>query len=98
MAKQMGSITNLQMQVDELKEKLGISDMDAQDLGTVANIERESLGKTEFTRLDVEAEYALLATKYASLTNYTRTELKRLMATTSPDNLLQRLLEELSVS
>jgi capsular exopolysaccharide synthesis family protein len=97
MNKQMTEITNLQQQVDRLKEELGITDVEAQ-LGSVTpTLEPETLRRLDAVRIEAMAEYEKQSTTYRELTNYTRAELKRTMATVVADVLLHRLMEEVSV-
>jgi succinoglycan biosynthesis transport protein ExoP len=91
-------ITNLQQDVDILKEKLGITDIDAQ-YGNVATptLEPETLRKLEAARIEAQAGYTLMAKTFEEVTNYSRAELKRAISTIERDSLLGGLLEQSSV-
>lgn len=98
LASQNRVIAGLQQEVDELKEKHNISDIDIQQGYSVATLESTIVQKHDFVRIEAVAEYEKLNTTYNQLTNYTRTELKRAILTVMPnDNLLANLLQQLSV-
>jgi polysaccharide biosynthesis transport protein len=96
MAKHTAAITNLQREVDDLKEKLGISDVEAQTGAPSQVLEPETLRKLEAQRIEAAAVYALLEKTYTSLTNCSRAEQKRVAITVTSDTFLQRLLEDLA--
>ncbi len=93
---QTASIAKVQNEVDVLKAKLGISDIEIQQGYTLATVESEALRKQDAVRIEAKAEYEKLNTTYAQLTNYTRVELKRSMLTVVQDTLLANLLQQLS--
>jgi len=97
MAKHNAAINTLQKEVDELKQQFGITDVEAQQGMVSPTLEPETLRKLEAERIQRQAEFKERETTYRQLTNYNSAQLKRTMATVSPDNLLQRQLEELSV-
>src|SRR5213592_3672377 len=88
MAKHDEAITNLQREVDDLKQRYGISDVEAQQGVTAMTLEPETLRKLEAERIEHQADYKQRETTYRQLTNYSPAELKRTMATVSPDSLL----------
>ena len=96
MTNQMTAITNLQREVDDEKERLGITDIEAQQGFATPTMEPETLRKYDTARIEAAVEYARQKETYEQLTNYNRTELKRTMATVTQDLLLQRFLEDLS--
>jgi succinoglycan biosynthesis transport protein ExoP len=96
MAKHTAAITNLQREVDDLKESLGISDVEAQMGAPSQTLEPETLRKLEGQRIEAAAVYALLEKTYTSLTNCSRAEQKRVAITVTSDLILQRLLEQLA--
>ncbi len=96
LASQTAAISNLQTEVDMLKEKLGISDVEVQQGYAVSSFESEALRKQEAVRIEAQAEYEKLKSTYNQLTNYTRVEIKRAMLTISPDPALAALLGLLS--
>jgi capsular exopolysaccharide synthesis family protein len=98
MTNQMAEIKRLQKEVDDEKEKLGITDIEQQTGVVSPTLEPETLRKLEAARIELDAEYARQEKTYEQLTNYSRTELKSTMATVTVDPLLQRLLEELSLN
>jgi capsular exopolysaccharide synthesis family protein len=91
------AITNLQHEVDILKTKLGITDIEAQQGGSMPAIEPETLRKLEGTRIEAAADFARMESTYTSLTNCSATELRRAMANAVQDPLLMRVLEDYSV-
>jgi len=96
LTKQNASIASLQMEVDTLKEELGITDVEALPGLITSTLESETLRKQEYERIEAKGDYEKQKTTYDQLTNCTRVELKRSMYTISPDPLLARWLEELS--
>ena len=97
MAKQIDSVSNLQAEVDGLKTTLGITDIEAQQGGISPTLEPETLRKMEAARIEASAEYARQQTMFSILTNYSKAELKRAIATATQDTLIQRLLEDHSL-
>ena len=97
MAKHTANVTNLQFEVDELKIKLGITDVEAALGGISPTLEPETLRKLEAERISAEGEYARMVTTYSALTNATRPELKRAIVNVITDSLFSRMLEELSM-
>jgi succinoglycan biosynthesis transport protein ExoP len=91
-------ILALEKELDELKEKLGITDVESLPGIMSPTIEPEILRREESERIGVKSEYAKLETTYQELTNLnTRTELKSAMLTINPDTLLATMLQDLSV-
>lgn len=81
-----------QKEVNDLKEKLGISDIEGPHLLTYApTMEPETLRRMEAQRVDAQVEYQKINTLYSHLTNLSRVELKKALATASPDQLLTDL-------
>jgi capsular exopolysaccharide synthesis family protein len=97
MAKHTANVTNLQFEVDELKIKLGITDVEAAQGGISPTLEPETLRKLEAERISAEGEYARMVTTFSALTNATRPELKRAIVNVITDSLFSRMLEELSM-
>jgi capsular exopolysaccharide synthesis family protein len=90
-------IENVQRQIDELKTTLKITDIEGQQGGSAGGtLDAETLRKMETVRIEARADLARIDSIVGALTNYSRTELKRAMATASPDVLLQTLLQELA--
>lgn len=95
-------ITNLQHEVDTLKETLGITDVEVQQGYTLATYESEALRKQDTLRMEERAKYEQLLTTYTELTNIeTKAELRRAMltvsATIAPDSQLTTLMGLYSV-
>jgi polysaccharide biosynthesis transport protein len=84
-----------QTEVDEMKNRLGISDWETQQ-GSGTTIEPEILRKYESLRVEAHAEYEQHHTLYMHLTNLTRVELKKAVMIASPDPQLGILLERLA--
>jgi capsular exopolysaccharide synthesis family protein len=96
-AKHDAEIEKIQREIDDLKTKLKITDIEGQQGGsTGGTLDAETLRKMEGERISARAELARIDSMVAALTNYSRTEVKRAMATASPDPLLQNLLQELA--
>ncbi|MEY2408007.1 MAG: polysaccharide biosynthesis transport protein [Verrucomicrobiota bacterium] len=87
------TISNLNSRLDKMRQDLGISDLEASDSRS-KSIEQETVVKNETERIMAQREYDQLATMYSALTNCTPAELRRTIATVSPDNLLQQLLQD----
>jgi len=93
--KQDKLVKEKQKEVDQLKAELGISDMDAAIGPGGHTIEPESLRKLEALRIEAQADCARMETFYQNLTNLTREELRKAVATASPDPQLVELLSKL---
>ncbi len=88
-----------QAQVDRMKEELNIPDVEAQGFVTSGNTsEQENLRKFEALRIEAQADYEQMNTLYSHLTNLSRIELRKAVATASPDPQLGSLLEQLNLS
>ena len=96
LTKRTVEILALEKELDALKERLGITDVETQPGLMTSTLEPEILRREESERIGVKSEYAKLDTTYQELTNYTRTELKRAMLTINPDPLLAEMLRDLS--
>lgn len=94
--KQDQIVTNMQTQVNDLKTKLNISDIEAQGYATYNTVEPETLRKLEGSRIETQAEYAQISTTHSSLTNLSRVELKKALPTVVQDAQLQELLSQLA--
>jgi succinoglycan biosynthesis transport protein ExoP len=94
--KQHMLVTNKQAEVDEMKNRLGISDWEAAQGVGGSTVEPETLRKFEGLRIEAQAEYEQLNTLYSHLTNLTRPELKKAVMVASPDTQLGTLLERLA--
>jgi beta-lactamase regulating signal transducer with metallopeptidase domain len=91
----LAEINKIQREMDQLKEKLQISELDA---ATSAALMADSLREFEKQRISTTSEYQRLHSLYQQLTNFTRAELRRSIPTASPDPLLHRLLEEEAIA
>lgn len=96
------AITNLQREVDTLKESLGITDVEIQQGYTLATYESEALRKQDTLRMEERAKYEQLFTTYNELTNIdSKAELRRAMltvaATVAPDQQLAQLMSLYSI-
>jgi len=97
MSNQMAEINRLQGEVDNLKEVLSITDVEAREGTITPTLEPETLRRLDAARIEAMADYEKQATTYRELTNYTRAELKRTMATVVQDQLLVEFNRELAV-
>src|SRR5439155_8039537 len=91
-------VKNLQKETDALKEKLGISDLEAQGYGTTSTVEPETLRKTEMQRIEAQADYMQWNKLYINLTNLSRPEFKKAVTTAFPDPQLATLLDQLAAA
>jgi capsular exopolysaccharide synthesis family protein len=98
MTNQMNQMRDLQRKVDEEKNRLGITDIEVQQGYVSPTMDSETLRKIETARIEAAVEYARQKETYEQLTNYSRTELKRTMATVTQDTFLGHLLEELNLN
>ena len=96
MTKQMEEIRRLQKEVDDEKERLGITDVEVQQGFVSPTLEPETLRKLEAVRIEADVEFKRQEKTYEQLALQSRPELKRTMATVTLDVLLQELLKELS--
>jgi capsular exopolysaccharide synthesis family protein len=94
--KQESLVRNLQTNVAQLKADLGISDYDAgyYNSGSGGTPEPEILRSLERQRIEAQAEYKRWHALYVHLTNLSKIELKKAIATAQPDQLLTALLAE----
>lgn len=93
---QNASVSNMQVQVDILKEKLGISDFEAMAgvMSSASTPEPEILRKLEGQRIDASAEFKRIDTLYNYLKKLERADLKKALATASPDVQLTELMQQ----
>src|SRR5437899_449273 len=91
-------VKKLQKQADELKEKLGISDIEAQAYGTSSTVEPETLRKIEMQRIEAQADYMQWHKLYVNLTNLSRPDLKKAVGIAVPDPQLATLLDQLATA
>ena len=90
------SVTNMQAQVDVLKETLRISDFEAMggQYNSSTTPEPEILRKLEGQRIEAQAEFKRIETLYNYLTNLSRKDLRKASATASPDQQLTELMQQ----
>ncbi len=89
--------TSLQARLDQMRVELNISDVEAEGgYGGSKTGDNESIQKQESQRLDAKVEYERLLGLYRTLTNCTRAELRRIVATAAPDENLTTRLQELA--
>jgi len=92
------NIEKVQREIDDIKTKLKITDIEGQVGGVSGStLDAETLRKMEGERITARADLARIDSIIAALTNYSRTELKRAMATASPDDLLRQHLQDLAI-
>src|SRR5437867_7083970 len=86
-------VTNLQARIEEMKERLGISDIESTVPGyATQTLEPERLRKTDALRIESLAEYTQINTLYSNLVNLDRTELKKAILTVQKDQPLMELV------
>ncbi|HZO83790.1 MAG TPA: polysaccharide biosynthesis tyrosine autokinase [Verrucomicrobiae bacterium] len=89
-------VTNMQVRVDVLKAELGISDFEA--MGGISSSgttpEPEILRKLEGQRIEAQAEFKRIETLYNYLSKLERADLKKAVATASPDQQLTELMSQ----
>ncbi len=89
--------TDLHARLDQMRVDLNISDVEAEGgFGGSRTVDTESIQKQESQRLDAKVEYERLLGLYRTLTNCTRAELRRIVATAAPDENLATRLQELA--
>jgi len=89
-------VKQMQVDLDEMKEKLRISDVEAQNSFATPTLEPETLRKYENLRVEAQASYAQIQTLYSHLTNLSRVEFRKAVQVASPDPQLGILLEQLA--
>jgi polysaccharide biosynthesis transport protein len=91
------AVTNMQTQVDHLKTVLGISDFEAMAGGQFSSgstPEPEILRKLEGQRIEAQAEFKRIETLFNYLSKLSRSDLKKAVATASPDQQLTELMQQ----
>ena len=96
--KQNTLVQGRQKEVDTLKTNLNISDIEGGNYTFAPTVEPETLRRMEGLRVEAQAEFEKVNTLYVHLTNLSRTELKKALATASPDPLLNDSLTRLNMS
>lgn len=94
--KQDKLVRDKQTEVDEMKARLGISDVEAVQGYSGTTVEPETLRKLEGLRIEEQAAYASIKTLYNDLKEMTRPELKKAVVVASPDASLQELMQRLA--
>jgi len=89
-------VRSMQAELDQIKENLQISDVEAQGNAAMPTLEPDTLRKYENLRIEAEASYAKVQTLYTHLTNLSRVEFRKAVLTTSPDQQLSALMEQLA--
>ena len=98
LATQNKQVQEKQVLLDELKQKLGISDVDMITPLNYTTPEPDVLRRLEALRIEIQAEWKRIDTLYSHLTNLSRAEFKKAVATALPppgDNILSLLSESL---
>ena len=80
-------------EVDELKTRLKISDVEAQSSFQTPTLEPETLRRLESERITISAQLASMDTIYKGLAGLKRSELKQAMGIAYPDPQLSQLIE-----
>ena len=95
LAKQRDQVRQKQNELDQLKEKLMITELDA---AGAAAMSADNLRQLEAERISTTSECRRLNSLYQQLSNFSKKELRALLPTASPDPLLNRLLEEEAIT
>ncbi len=91
-------IRQLQTQIDDMKEKYGISDIDNEKSILGSPIEQESLRKLDTERIRDEAEFTRMESIYNGLMGNSKIEQRKVIRSALPaDPVLNQLMEQLSV-
>jgi polysaccharide biosynthesis transport protein len=90
--------TNKQAEVNELKNKLKIPDLEAQSPYSGSTLEPETLRALERLRIESSSRLASFETLYHELSNLPPAELKHAITVTYPDPLLSAYLENESTT
>jgi len=92
--KRTTEVTNLSSQIEDLRTKLNISDLDASAIGYAASatLEPDTLRKLEALRIEAQADFTAIDTLYNYLTNLDRPDFKRAILTVVPDPPLGELI------
>ena len=90
------AVTNMQAQVDILKENLRISDFEAMggQFSSGTTPEPEILRKLEAQRIDASAEFQRIETLFHYLSKLSRSDLKKAVPTASTDQQLTELMQQ----
>jgi len=96
MQNHLADISRLQGEIDELKQKFKISDVEGQMGLSAGTLEPTTLRRTEDKRIDAQSELTQKEGLLGALTNYSPAELRRSIQTASPDNLLLQLSGEMA--
>jgi uncharacterized protein involved in exopolysaccharide biosynthesis len=88
-------ISRLQTELEDMRRTNGISEIT--EAGTVAakGLDQETLIKLETERIQTEADFSKVRSSYDSLTNQTRAELRKTIATVAGDPSFNALLDQL---
>ena len=91
-----GEYRKLQKEVDELKDKLAISDSESVG-GMSITTENEQLRRLQQLRIETSAEFTRLDALYRTLTNLSRAELRNTALKLVPDPNLSSVLEQYNI-
>ncbi|MDW7979797.1 MAG: polysaccharide biosynthesis tyrosine autokinase [Verrucomicrobiales bacterium] len=87
-----------QEELFKLRKELNISDYDAASMSPTPHLEQETLRRIEALRIEAEARYTAREKLLSSLKPLSREELKKVLPTAVPDQLLASLLEQLALA
>ena len=84
--------------VDERKTKLGITDVEVVNGPGGTPIEPETLRRMDAQRIEAQADFARMESFFYNLTNMSRPDLRKAIATASPDTQLADLFTQLHMA
>lgn len=87
-----------QEELFKLRKELGINDLDPASMQPTPQLEPETMRKLEALRIEAEARYTAREKLLNSLTPLSKEELKKVLPTAVPDQLLTSLLEQLALA
>ncbi len=87
-----------QEELFKLRKELNISDYDAASMAPSPQLEPETLRRLEALRIEAESRYLAREKLLSSLKPLSREELKKVLPTAVPDQLLTSLLEQLALA
>ncbi len=91
-------VRNAQEELFKLRKELGINDYDPASMAPSPQLEPETMRRLEALRIEAEARYTAREKLLNSLTPLTKEELKKVLPTAVPDQLLTSLLEQLALA
>lgn len=91
-------VRKAQEELFRIRKELGITDYDPASMSPSPQLEPETMRRLEALRIEAEARYTAREKLLNSLTPLTKEELKKVLPTAVPDQLLTSLLEQLALA